>query len=281
MKKSLFLAGAATAAALVYIENFSIETTEYTVVSDKIPEEFNGYKIVQLSDFHCKNFGNRNKILIDKIVSANPDIVIFTGDMVSREDTDIEPFYHLAAALGKRFPVYYTVGNHELDLSDFELTEMFKTLRGYGVKVLNNESILITKGNNFIELYGMWYNLKYYKDENGSYRRHEKFEIGEMQRLLGKAPSEKYSILMAHNPLDFEVYAKWGADLTFSGHVHGGVIRLPFLGGLFSPGRHFLPKYYAGNYKIGDKELIVSRGIGGLRLFNRPNIVVATLKRDE
>lgn len=92
MKKSLFVAGAATAAALVYIENFSIETTEYTVVSDKIPEEFNGYKIVQLSDFHCKNFGNRNKILIDKIVSANPDIVLFTGDMVSREDTNMNPF---------------------------------------------------------------------------------------------------------------------------------------------------------------------------------------------
>jgi len=280
MKKSLIFARAAIVSALLYIENYSIETDKYDIISDKIPESFNGYKILQLSDFHCKKFGNNNKVLIDKIIALNPDIILFTGDMVSREDRSFEPFYRLSAALAKRFPVYYTVGNHELDVSDNELKEMFEILREMGVKILNNESTIITKSNDYIELYGMWYNLRYYKDENGSYRHPEKFDIDEMKRLLGNAPSKHFSVLMAHNPLDFKVYAKWGADLTFSGHIHGGVIRLPVLGGLFSPGRRFLPKYYAGEYSIHDNKLIVSRGIGGPRILNRPSLVLVTLKNE-
>jgi hypothetical protein len=264
--------------AFAVYENYSIETEKFTIASQKIPKPFDGFKILHLSDFHNKNFGFKNKYLYDEIHKLNPDVILMTGDMVSREDKDFSRFYALARETAAKYPVYYTVGNHELDLSDEELTEMFQTLRGYGVNILNNEKILIEREDETIELYGMWFGLRFYKDENGSYRKHIEFDRDEMTRLLGRKTSKNYAIMMAHNPMPFKIYADWGADLVFSGHVHGGVIRLGKLGGLLSPGRCFFPKYYGGEYSIGDKKMIVSRGIGGLRLFNRPNLVLAELK---
>lgn len=98
---------------------------------------------------------------------------------------------------------------------------------------------------------------------------------------MGVYDSAQYGVLLAHNPLCFDSYAKWGADLTLCGHVHGGMIRLPFAGGLLSPEREFFPKYSAGIYEHSGKKMIVSRGLGsgtfGIRILNRPEIVVITL----
>ena len=281
MKKSTLLTvGTVTALGLVLADNYLIDISEYTVKSDKIPSGFDGFKILQLSDFHCKSFGFDNLYLVAKIKEIAPDIILMTGDMVSREDRSFYYFYHLAKAIGKTYDVYYTIGNHELDLKEEELNEMYAMLKGYGVKILNNEKTTLSRNGSSIDLYGMWYGLKYYKDMHGNYRNHENFNGQELLRILGKRSQENYSILMAHNPLVFPIYAEWGADLTFSGHVHGGVVRLGALGGLLSPGRQFFPKYYAGEYEIGEKKMIVSRGIGGIRLFNKPNLVVCTLKSE-
>jgi predicted MPP superfamily phosphohydrolase len=104
-----------------------------------------------------------------------------------------------------------------------------------------------------------------------------------MKRLLDAFDTGRYGILLTHNPLCFPVYARWGADLTLSGHVHGGMIRLPILGGLLSPEREFFPKYSAGIYGEDDKKLLVSRGLGsgvfGARIFNIPEIPVITLHK--
>lgn len=278
MKSSLFIAGVTALSAFLYFENFTIETEEYNVISNKIPSEFEGFRILQISDFHCKEFGSDNKLLIDKCIASNPDIVVLTGDMISRESKSLDTFFNLAKELSVRFPVYYTIGNHELDLTDDKLKMIFSRLKKMGVTVLNNEKEEITRRGASIYLYGMWYNLRFYKNTDGSYRTHDKFTLDEITTLIGNAPTNRYSVLLAHNPLEFSVYASWGADLVFSGHVHGGVIKLPHLGGLLSPGRHFFPKYFAGEYNRGNTKMIVSRGVGGFRLFNRPNLVVATLK---
>ena len=278
ISKNLWTVSAVAAAGFVLYENYSIETDEYTVSSQKIPKAFDGFRILQLSDFHNKKFGFENRYLLYKIEQARPDIIVMTGDMVSREDITLTTFYSLCKAIGRTYEVYYTVGNHELDMDDDELHEMFFRLRKYGIHILNNEMVTLTKAAGEIDLYGMWYDLRYYKNDRGNYRHHLEFDLDEMERLLGAKVSKNYTLLMAHNPLDFRVYANWGADLTFSGHVHGGVVRLGKLGGLFSPGRRLFPEYYAGDYHMKDKKLIVSRGIGGPRLFNRPNLVVATLK---
>ena len=282
MKKSTFSKVAILAAwSFVLVENYTIEVDKFTVESKKIPKAFDGFKILQLSDFHSKRFGFGNAYLIHKIDELSPDIIIMTGDMVSREDMSLKTFYRLAQAIGNRYEVYYTVGNHELDINDDELAKMFRTLRHYGIHILNNEKVPLVRDDAEINLYGMWYGLHYYKNANGNYHKHLDFDSAEMLRLLGKNSTDTYSILMTHNPLDFRIYADWGADLTFSGHVHGGVIRLGRFGGLFSPGRLFFPEFYEGEYLIGDSKLIVSRGIGGFRLFNRPAIVLATLKSED
>ena len=104
-----------------------------------------------------------------------------------------------------------------------------------------------------------------------------------MEKTFSNVNNEDFNILLSHSPFDFEVFAKWGADLTLSGHVHGGLIRLPFIGGLISPERGLFPKYSEGEYSIDDSKMIVSRGLGGssginLRIFNNPEICVVTLK---
>lgn len=277
-KQNLTAAALVTLGGFLLYENNGIEVDEYTVSSPDIPAGFDGFRILQLSDFHNKSFGFENRYLLHKIHQTHPDIILMTGDMVSREDITLDTFYRLCKALGKEYRVYYTVGNHELDLNSADLHEMFSRLKRYGIRILNNERVTLRRGGSALDLYGMWYDLRFYKDKRGNYRHPEKFDCDEMHRLLGRKRPDTYSILMAHNPLDFDVYAAWGADLTFSGHVHGGVVRLGRYGGLFSPGRRLFPKYYAGVYVQDGKKLLVSRGIGGPRLFNRPNLLVATLK---
>jgi predicted MPP superfamily phosphohydrolase len=103
-----------------------------------------------------------------------------------------------------------------------------------------------------------------------------------MTKSLGEADLTKFNLLLTHSPTNFEIYKSWGADLILSGHVHGGMIRVPFVGAVFSPDEGFMPKYSAGKYRLEDSILIVSRGLGrgsrGFRLFNRPNLVEITLK---
>lgn len=185
--------------------------------------------------------------------------------------------FFLCRGLPKDIPAFYVIGNHELYYEDEELSEMFSALRAEGITILNNESIILEKGKSSISLYGMWCGLHFYKNQYLGYALHDSFSIEEMQRLLGKkAPG--FSILLTHNPLDFPVYAKWGADLTLSGHIHGGFIELPKIGGLLSPERKLLPHYCAGEYFRGNHTLIISRGLGGARMIPAEAALI-TLKK--
>jgi predicted MPP superfamily phosphohydrolase len=257
--------------------------THYTISSDKIPGPFNGFKILQLSDLHSKNFGTDNYKLIKKINNEKPDIIVMTGDMVSRNDTKYDTFINLAKQLCKSYDTYYIVGNHEQSISEDKLKALLDKLIEIGVRVLDNEKVTITKGRDSINLYGLWLDLRYYKDVNNNYSKGVALRTEQIETILGNINSNSYNVLLTHNPLYFDTYSKWGADLTFSGHVHGGMIRLPLIGGLLSPERKFFPKYDAGKYKVNGKELIVNRGLGigklGFRLFNRPEISVITLKK--
>ncbi|WP_096233565.1 metallophosphoesterase [Thermoanaerobacterium sp. RBIITD] len=235
---------------------------------------------MQLSDLHSKNFGKNNYRLIKKINSENPDIIVMTGDMVNTKDTDFEVFINLAEQLSKSYETYYIVGNHEQNLSDNKLKSLTDKLNTIGIRVLDNEKVTITKGNDSINLYGLWFNLKYYKDVSNEYTKNAYFGTEQIKTVLGSLDNNSYNILLTHNPVYFDTYSNWGADLTLSGHIHGGMVRIPFMGGLLSPEREIFPKYDAGEYQINGKELIVNRGLGnsfGFRIFNRPEISVIIL----
>ena len=108
------------------------------------------------------------------------------------------------------------------------------------------------------------------------------FETDQLKDELGNCEEDgAYHILLAHNPVYFKQYAAWGADLTLSGHLHGGIIRLPLIGGVITPQAKLFPRYSAGKYEIGEKWMIVSRGLGThtipIRFNNKPELSVIHL----
>lgn len=274
------LVKAAAAGSALFIENHLLSVSRYRVCSPKLPKAFEGVRILQLSDLHSTSFGRENARLLRRAESENPDYIVMTGDMVSRTDRNHTAFFCVAKALGRRFPCYYVVGNHEQDMTGSQRDTFFARLASYGVHVMNNETLELQKNGESIRLSGMWYPLSYYRESKHE-ARHDSFTLRDMNRSMGKPTGVGYHILLTHNPLSFAVYAAWGADLTFCGHVHGGMVRLPFLGGLLSPERRFFPKYSAGIYESDGKKMVVSRGLGsglfGARIMNLPEMIVVTL----
>ena len=260
----------------IYIDNNVFEISYIDFIDAEIPLSFSGSKILQISDLHNKTYGNENITLLNAINEISPDYIFLTGDMVSSKDTDFSNFYSLASEIGTKYDCYYIPGNHELDFTNEKLKEFYKILEDYKINVLDNEAIELIKDGERINLYGMWYNPKYYIKED--------FKLEIMEKIMSKAEENSFNILLTHNPDDFEVYANWGADLTFSGHVHGGMVRLPYVGGVISPSRTLFPEYDDGLYEYNDSNLIVSRGLSrgatGIRIFNQPELVVVNLKNE-
>jgi len=259
---------------------FIIDVTEYTVTSKKIPKSFNGYKILQLSDLHDASYGKNNSKLLKKIREINPDIIVMTGDMISTNSKSFDNFYSLAKEVSKEYITYYIMGNHELRMPKTQQTKILENLKKFGIKILDNKSINIEKNDEYIKLYGFHQPVSTYKNIlKGNFDT--SFTLKNMEKIFPYIDNTNFNILLSHSPFDFDVLEKWGADLVLSGHVHGGLIRLPFLGGFLSPERSFFPKYDSGEYCIGDSKMIVSRGLGNgtinIRVFNNPEICVITL----
>ena len=263
------------------ISNYGIKVSKENVISRKIGPGFSSFKILQISDLHSAEFGDNNSRLIRKIDNENPDIIVMTGDMVSTSDTSYDVFYSLASNLASRYPTYYIVGNHEQNLKDEKKDGMIEYLSSINIRVLDNEKVTIENGNEKINLYGMWFNLRYYKDLNNEETKDYNFDLDSMVEILGEANKDEYNIVLTHNPVYADTYSQWGADLVLSGHLHGGMVYVPFVGGLFSPEKEWFPKYYGGRYSIDNMDLIVNKGLGngqmGFRVFNTPEISTITL----
>ena len=263
------------------ISLFKIDVSKYEVASVKVPKAFDGFRILQLSDLHNRRFNKNNKKIVKIIEKQKPDIIVMTGDMVSSNSVGFSNFFSLVEELDGKYPIYYIFGNHEQRLSVEKQAIIIGKLREYGVKVLNNQNEFITKDDESIEIFGLKQELIYYTNYLKSKKTYS-YETKDMENAIRKADSKKFNILLAHNPLYFETYEKWGADLVFSGHVHGGIIQIPFIGGFLSPERKLFPKYSGGEYEINDSKMIVSRGLGytkiNLRFFNNPEICVVELK---
>lgn len=247
----------------------------YKVASPKLPAAFDGFRVLHLSDLHSASFGKRNRRLFAAIDSARPDIIVMTGDMINGGEEHFNVFLHLAASLAAQYEVYYILGNHEQALKPRRLRELLQALYKAGVHILANESVDLKRGDSRVRLYGMHPHMRYYRDLKHCFDRHAYFTATDLRELVGPADPNVYNILLAHNPLYFSSYAKWGADLTLSGHIHGGIIRLPGLGGLLSPEFRFFPKYDGGFFAQSGHCLEVSRGLGNnflCRINNPPEL---------
>lgn len=257
------------------------EVSHFNISSPLLPDNFDNFKIIHLSDLHNKVFGKNNAPLLRNIADEKPDLIIMTGDMISHSAPNTEQFLTLVKNLRRLCPIYYVNGNHELsDIAEEEFERIAGILAEYGAVCLDNTSAEFYRGEEYIRLCGLCYTAEYYRGVRQYKRGWKAFMLTDMIDYIGIKQPDEFTLLLAHNPLDFDVHAEWGADLSFGGHIHGGFIRLPIVKGLVSPERKLFPKYKEGVYKIGDSSLVVSRGLGNIRINNPPEIVSVTLKTD-
>lgn len=258
-------------------QNNAVGVTRYKYINSKLPKEFDGFRILQISDLHNKNFYGR---LSEKIKEANPDIIVITGDLIDRRNTRIDIAAEFVQEVVKIAPTYYVSGNHE-QLSP-EYTKLKEVLEKLSVENIENSYEKLSRGENELGLMGiadpaiLQNEGTYLWDDSSLY-------VENSLKELFKDIDTDFNILLSHRPEKFHVYKKMNVDLVFSGHAHGGQIRIPFVGGLIAPNQGFFPKYTKGIYNEGATSMVVSRGLGNsifpLRVFNPPELVVVTLKK--
>lgn len=244
--------------------NTAIEVNEWTVPSDRLPAEFEGFRIAQVSDLHNAAFGAENETMLDCLAACRPDIIVITGDLVDSRNTDIAVALNFAERAVEIAPCYYVSGNHESRIRQWP--DLRQGLLDTGVVVLEDEAVLLEREGQSLTLIGVQ-DPAFGGDLAGA-----------LERLTA---GEGYTILLSHRPELFDLYVDAGADLVFSGHAHGGQFRLPFVGGLVAPNQGFFPEYDSGLYPDGSTAMLVSRGLGNsiipLRLNNRPEILLTVL----
>lgn len=270
----MFMAAAVLAAlALFWVMLFDSNrfvVRKYTAADRRIRKPCRG---VVLSDLHNKRYGRDNEKLLGTIRGLHPDFILIAGDILTAVPrASMEPALGLLGELAKEYPVYYGNGNHEHRLKLYPETygdmaaRYAEALAGMGVEpMVNTHAVLSEYG---IAIYGLEMDKRYYRR-----LRLQEMDGGYLEETLGQAPGDCYTVLLAHNPDYFPSYAAWGADLTLSGHVHGGVVRVPFADrGLLSPALRLFPKYDGGIYREGEAVMVLSRGLGThtvpVRLFN-------------
>ncbi|MFO8068710.1 MAG: metallophosphoesterase, partial [Alkalibacterium sp.] len=260
----------------LYWGNNAIETTQYSYSSDEIPQSFDGYTIVQVSDLHNKEFDEK---LTTKIEAENPDIIVITGDLIDRNRTDLTVAQDFLEEASDIAPLYFVSGNHEVASNKYP--ELQEILDEEGVINLDNTSHTLTENNEQINLLGLADPLTMLLEEIEEEGSDERVLQKEMTDLMNESPAD-FNLLLSHRAELLDIYEESGVDLVFTGHAHGGQIRLPIIGGLYSPGQGLLPGYTIGEYTEGNTTMIVSRGLGNsifpLRVFNRPELVVMTLE---
>lgn len=256
----------------------------YEIVNTKIPQEFDGFRIMHISDLHSKSYGPEGRDLVEACSDFNPDVIMFTGDLFSRSENifTIKKKVPLMKKLNKIAPVYYVWGNHESDVPE-KARLMNGRLADEGITVLRNEKVRIYSGESYINLFGLELDESCYKNPEGGYKNLTPVTMDMMRELLGESEPDIFNVLMAHSPMPFDIYAEWGADLTLSGHCHGGIIRLPGGIGLLSPERRLFPKYTKGLYiretDSGKAMMEVSAGLGKFRINNPEMVSMCILRR--
>ena len=263
----------AAAALLVLLglladSSLRLVTTEYTLTYASLPEAFSGIRIVQLSDLHGAEFGRENRRLLRAVADAAPDLIAITGDLADGE-TDLDRTEPLLEGLTALAPVFYVSGNHEW--SDGQLRALKPILERCGVRYLQNDAVLLERGDASILVAGV-------EDPNGPADMETPEAL--LARLRTQYPRQ-FLLLLGHRNDFPDRHPTLPAELILCGHAHGGVIRLPVLGGLLGTDRKLFPTYSAGLYHTRTYDLLVSRGLGNTapvpRLFNPPEIVCVTL----
>ena len=279
MKYSLILlAVLIVGVGLIVLEQKRLVIRQQTLRLPSLPDAFDGFRVVQLSDLHKRVYPHRERRLLQKVQQCQPDIIVITGDLVSRSVTDFTQRTALLNALRQMAPVYLSLGNHEWDMQPQQMAAYQAMVKQSGCVLLENETVTLQRNGMVCYLAGASLRIGIYHDAVFAYRDLDSYTAADLTADLGERKG--CTILLAHSPFPAESYFTWGADLTLSGHVHGGIVRLPIIGGLLSPERRFLPQYSKGIYEKNGRYLYVNCGIGKLRLGNPSEVAEITLRSE-
>lgn len=267
----LLVLTALLAAGFLLWGNCSLQTTETALVSPALPPAFDGLRIVELADLHGRVFGRGSRRLLAAVRRAEPDLICIDGDLFD-EHTDLAMLPPLLRGLCAIAPVYYVTGNHEWRVPG--LRGILAQMRACGVTVLQDDWRVLRRGEDALVLAGT-------DDPCGPAERKTPAEL--IADIRAEAGEAAFLLLLAHRNDQLPQWSALGVQAVLAGHCHGGVVRLPFVGGLFGTDRRLFPAWDAGLYRQGETALYVSRGLGytnvHFRLFNRPEVAVIVLRR--
>lgn len=259
----------------VTLDNALIHTTYTTVQIKGLPDSFSGYRIVQVSDLHNNMYGINQSYLISRIKAANPDIIVITGDLVDRNTADVDNAMAFVERAVQIAPVFYVSGNHEADILD-KYKDLMIRMGKVGVVELENQTYSIVSGEGTITVAGI-------RDPAFDWgRSSSEVADAEIKKAMEGTDSKQVTILLSHRPELLKTYAENGMDLVLTGHAHGGQVRLPFIGPIYSPSQGLFPKLTSGIYREGETQMYVSRGIGNgiapYRFNDGPELAVLILE---
>lgn len=261
--------------------SYNYLSTTYVQVSDeKITAPL---RIVLVSDLHDHVFGKDNSKLIQKIAGQAPNLIILDGDMINSDSGDSHVATDLISALTEIAPVYYSLGNHEIAYMENGNPELLQELKMAGAVVLNNNIVDIEVNGNKMQLGGIY---EYAFDTPMQDAQSNENAIAYMERFTSEVSNGEYTLICAHRPESLYCFnyadELWNLDMVLSGHLHGGQVIIPFIGGLYSSMEAFFPTYDYGKYEIGDCIMIITRGLSSNkkvlpRFNNPPEIIVVDM----
>lgn len=257
-------------------------TNRFRVVNEKVniknlPKEFDGKRILHLTDLHNSRFGKGNIRLVEKINEVSPDYIFVSGDCLDRFSKSGGAFIELLEGLGGKYPVFYSLGNHDVIVrrtAPEKFEEFYSRLCELGITILDNKSVTLEEGDGKLYIYG----VSAIRNEDGPVILTPEV----IEQKVAKCPDDAPVFLICHEGHLFDEFASWGADLTFSGHIHGGIICVPIFGGVFGEWGKLFPKYTRGIYEKNGKLMNLSTGLGytkfKFRFLNIPEMSLVTLK---
>lgn len=264
--------------ASLYGSQHLLHATLYEILTGEVR---NGLRILQITDLHNSQFGLHNEKLIEKVTQQSPDLIVLTGDLLNGDEQDTSIMRDLLGELSTIAPTYASYGNHEKQHETIYASDMTSLYEEMGVIMLEFSYEDIDINGQFLRIGGLY---GYCTPEK--YLETKEAKLEECTFLAEFQDTDNYTILLTHMPYSWianDAISQWDIDCIFTGHDHGGQVRIPLIGGLYAPDQGWFPGKDCGLYYSDDKEnvMILSRGLGSTgkipRFNNIPEIVVADI----
>lgn len=259
-----------------FIGTMGLTTKEYVIVDKDVPDNFDGLKIVHFSDLHYNRAISLNKVksIVNEINDINPDIVVFTGDLIDRDaiisDNDYDELANVLGNIKSKYGKYAVIGNHDYEKDKDGVIKVFHKA---DFKYLENSyEIIYNKENEKIFIGGL-----------GNVTHNQEDISKMMEYFNGEGNKIDYKIILVHEPdIADNIVKDYKVNLILAGHSHNGQVRLPIIGAIYKP--PYAKNYYDNYYNLDGTNLYISSGIGvstvNYRLFNHPSINFYRINKD-